>query len=204
MAQLIQLNKKESIKTIIDKNFTSISKKVDDIELKLKLMASEIQIDKILQRYDELSKNEMNIEQKVMFSNYLMTLFENANSILENMLRVKYEYSKKHNISYTINLYDTFNMNIDKVISTLELMKSDDIHDRVIGIDNFMSLAHTNSTLLPEIISLVNGVTVLHEEDDEKVDYYFDWRTKVDRNIVKILNEIHNRKGLTRFRYEDM
>ncbi len=207
MAKLITIDKgkDKSIKNVVDKSFDSISKKVGIIELKLQLMASEIQIDKILQDYDILSKDKMDVEEKYLFADYLFHIFNRANTILKYLLEIKYKYEKEHNLSYAIDFYDAFNVNKEKIINALELLQSSDIHDRVIGIDNFMSLSHTNSTLLPDLISVINGVTVLYEEaDDETIVYYFEWRTKVDKHIIEKLNEIRNRKGLSRFSYEDM
>lgn len=215
------MTKEESIEKVINNHFDTLEDKVDNIKeklvfekeydisdpnLKIKLQNAEIQINKILQTYDKLSKNELTLEEKYIFATYLVNIFNKANNILTNLLEIKSEYERKYDMYYTANLYNTFNINKEKIVDALELLQSSDIHNKVIGIDNFMSLAHTNSTLLPELISLINGVTVLHikEIDDEILDYYFDWRNKVDENIVKKLNEIRERKGLSRFKYENM
>jgi len=87
-------------------------------------------------------------------------------------------------------------------------MQSSNIHDKIIGIDNFMSLAHSNSALLPDLLAIINGVDYKYNRGyfitDEDIDKLFEWRNFVSNKIINKLNEIRNKKGLPRFRYEDM
>ena len=198
-----------SHKQFIEKSLNKIDDKltfmINNVELDLKLMNSEVQIDKILMIYDELSNNNLTFEEKYLFANYLINIFEQSNNILKKKLKIKNSYAIEHNLQYSTDIYDTFNINKETLTNSLELLKSSDINDKVIGIDIFMVLSHSNSTLLPELISILNGVTLLHEEvEDETQDYYFEWRKKVSNKIIKKLNEIRNQKGLSRFKYEDM
>jgi len=200
---------KRSHKQFIEKSLNKIDDKltsmINDVELELKLMNSEVQIDKILMIYEELSNNNLTFEEKYLFANYLINIFEQSNNILKKKLKIKYSSAMEHNLYYSTDIYDTFDINKETLTNSLELLKSSDINDKVIGIDIFMVLSHSNSTLLPELISILNGVTLLHEEvEDETQDYYFEWREKVSNKIIKKLNEIRNQKGLSKFKYENM
>lgn len=198
-----------SHKQIIEKSLNKIDDKltsmINNVELELKLMNSEVQIDKILMIYEELSNNNLTFEEKYLFANYLINIFEQSNNILKKKLKIKNSYAMEHNLQYSTDIYDTFNVNKETLTNSLELLKSSDINNKVIGIDIFMALSHSNSTLLPELISILNGVTLLHEDvEDETQDYYFEWREKISNKIIKKLNEIRTQKGLSRFKYEDM
>lgn len=190
---------KNSIEKVINKHFNTLEDKINNLsqsteneiysELKLKMKKSELQVDKILKCYDKLSKNELTLEEKYIFAITLINIFKNANN--------------------RYNIYQSFNVDKIKVNNAIELMISSDIHDKVIGIDNFIALSHSNSALLPDLIALINGITVLYEVsnskfEDEIIDYYFKWRENVSDKIVEKLNEIRNRKGLSRFKYEYM
>ncbi len=161
---------------------------IPDPNLKIKLQNAEIQTDKILQTYDKLSKNELSLEEKYRFATYLTNIYKKADRIG--------------------NIGNTFNVNKEKINDTIKLIQSSDIHDKVIGIDNFIALSHTSSTLLPDLLVIVNGVNYKYKIGycitDEDIDKLFEWRILVDKKIVDKLNEIRERKGLSRFKYEDM
>ena len=197
------MTKEESIKKVINKHFNPLEDKADNIKeklvfeeeydisdpnLKIKLQNAEIQINKILQNYDKLSKNELTLEEKYRFATYLTNIYKKVNKIG--------------------NIENTFNVNIEKLNASIELMQSSNIHDKIIGIDNFMSLAHSNSVLLPDLLAIINGVGYKYKRGyfitDEDIDKLFEWRNFVSDKIINKLNEIRNKKGLPRFRYEDM
>ena len=194
---------KHSIEKVFNEHFDPVEDKIDNIkekiifgaecdtpdpDLKIKLHNVEIQINKIIEDYDKLSRNGMSLEEKYKFATYLINIFKKADKIA--------------------SIGNIFNVNKEKIYDTIELMQSSNIHDKVIGIDNFMALSHTNSTLLPDLLAIVNGVCYKHNIGyyitDEDIDKFFDWRSLIDKKIIIKLNEIRKRKGLSRFRYEDM
>lgn len=194
---------KESMEKAIGKYFNPLEDRTNDIKeslifgaecdtpdtnLKIKLLNAEIQINKILQDYDKLSKNELTLEEKYRFATYLINIFKKADKIA--------------------NIKNTFNIDKEKIDDYIKLMQSSDIHNKVIGIDNFMALSHTNSTLLPDLLAIVNDVGYKYNVGyyliDEDIDKLFEWRSFVDDKIINKLNEIRTRKGLSKFRYEDM
>ncbi len=161
---------------------TSITKVDNVFDLSKKLEKSEFQINEILRKYDKLSRNEMDIEDKYLFANYLINIFNKANNVS------------------SVTIYDMgFGIDNKKLIEAVSLLLSYDIHDKVIGIDNFVSLSHESSILLIELIALVNSVVRL---DGVQEEIYLNWLYRVDNNVVKKLNEIRNRKGLEPFKYE--
>lgn len=193
---------KESMEKAINKYFSQLEDKTNDIEnfiygaecdipdpnLKIKLLNAEIQINKILQDYSKLSKNELTIEEIYRFATYLTNIFKKADKIA--------------------NIKVTFNVDKRTIDTSINLMQSSDIHDKVIGIDNFMVLTHTNSTLLPDFLAIVNGVGYKYNVGyyliDEDIDKLFEWRSSVSDKIINKLNEIRTQKGLSKFRYENI
>lgn len=201
----------ESINKIVNDRFNILRQKANKIselaELKLKLKNSEIQINNILKKYDKLSSDLMNIEEKYMFANYLINIFENANK--------KFDISKY------------FDVDDKKLETVIKLMKSDDIHDKVIGIDNFMSLSHTLEALIINIILIINNINYkfisdydiyqklgegdrYYEFDDvseiekEKVKYLYNYTEKISNNFIEKLNYFRNRKGLKNMKFETL
>lgn len=193
----------KSLKKSVNKHFKPLEDKTNDIKeslifgaecdipdpnLKIKLQNAEIQINKILQDYDNLSKNKLTTEEIYRFATYLTNIFKKTDKIG--------------------NIVNTFNVNKEKIDDTIKLIQSSDIHDIVIGIDNFMALSHTSSTLLPDLLAIINGAAYKHKTGyyltDEDIDILFEWRTSIDNKIVNKLNEIRHQKGLSRFKYEDM
>lgn len=194
---------KDFIEKVFDEQFKPLEDKIDNINekfifgtecdtpdpnLKTKLHNAEIQTNKILQDYDKLSKNELSYEEKYKFATYLINIFKKADKIA--------------------NIRNTFNVNKEKIDAAIKLIQSSNIQDKVIGIDNFMALAHSNSALLPDLLAIVNGVNYEYNRGyyitDEDIDELFEWRGVVSNKIINKLNEIRKRKGLSRFSYEDM
>ncbi len=194
---------KESIEKSLDKHFNVISQKIDNIKenlvfeaecdipdpnLKTKLYDAEIQINNILQTYDKLSKTELSLEEIYIFATYLINIYKKADR--------------------TGNIENTLNVDKEKIDNAIKLIQSHNIHNKIIGIDNFMALSHTNSTLLPDLLAIINGVNYKYKIgyciSDEDIDKLFDWRSLIDKKIIDKLNEIRKRKGLSRFKYEDM
>ena len=188
---------KNSLENIVNKEFDPIDKKIDDLnnklshnlsfdDIKIKLTNSETQINKILQTYDKLSKNELSIEEKYLFAQFLTNLYNKSSKLID------------------IDLH--FNINMDKIKDYIKQMKSSNIHEKVIGIDNFMSLAHTNNSFLIELVAINNSISNRGKQstNDDIYTNYLRWKIPFDTYIVDKLNEIRNRKGLSRFKYQEM
>ncbi len=155
------------------------------LKLEEKLLNTEKQINDIVKIYDNLSLGKLDFEEKWIFANILINLYELVD--------------KKANIIKTFNL----ELNEEPLLYSIELMKSSDIEDKTIGIDMFMSIAHTNEHILPDLVAISNNVDyeygkgyALNDYDD--IEIFFDWRSKIGDKIVKKLNEIRNRKGLSK------
>ena len=199
----------EETRKSIDKSFKPISERVDELNLKLSLRNVKLQIDDILQRYDKFSKNEMDTEEKIMFANYLINIYNSANKLC--------------NVSICFDIDDK------KVESTINLMKSSNIHNKVIGIDNFMALSHTLNALLVSLVLIINNIdykfgvdyelywklsNFRHKLEDTPMDIYYEYddqsefekknveyayyyiQNEITHSFLNRLDYIRERKGL--------
>lgn len=189
---------KSNYEKIVDKHFIPLEDKINKLshseflnritfDTTPKLEKAEIQIFNTIKKYDNLQR--MSIEEKYQFAQYLLNLYNKVNNI--------------------IDIKRNFTIDKTSVDITIELLQSPDIHNKVIGIDNFMSLAHTNSTLLPELFAIIYDVKNRYNPTDDEYDeqdfkLYLKWLIKIDKKIVIELNHIRNRKGLSRIRYKEM
>ncbi len=188
---------KKSIESIFNKSFDPISQKITDLENKLNektktnrlidknmnaiLSNIEIQVNKILQTYNKLSRNELSFEKKYQFAQYLINLYNNANRI--------------------VKVKEISGIDDNRIDISIKLMKSSDIHDKVIGIDNFISLAHTTGTLLTDLLAINNNFYLTNydditEEEQPAADKFVIWRKKLNISVIDKLNKIRNRRGL--------
>lgn len=150
--------------------------------LKLKLDKAEININNIIELYDMLSKGELSLEDKYIFSYHLINLYNKADRIA--------------------NIKETFHVEDLVLDYTLGLMKSSDLHEIVIGIDNFMAFSHMTSLLIVDLVALDIGVPYIHNDgynlNEEEMDIFYRWRSFVSDKIKNKLDEIRNRAGLKR------
>ena len=151
-------------------------------DLKLKLDKAEININNIIGLYDMLSKGELSLEDKYIFSYHLINLYNKSDRIA--------------------NIKGTFHVDDSILDYTLGLMKSGDIHDIVIGIDNFMAISHMTSLLIIDLVALDIGVPYIRNDgynlNEEEMDIFYRWRSFVSDEIKKKLDDIRNRVGLKR------
>ncbi len=188
---------KEKIESVINKEISKLEDKVAVLENKLNrvtkanrlidknmdaiLANTIVQVNKVLQTYDELSRNKLSFEEKYQFAQYLINLYNKANRIVE--------------VKRISGIDDS------RIDDSIELMKSSDLHDKVIGIDNFISLAHTTGTLLIDLLAINNNFYLTNydditEEEQSAADKFVLWRKKLNVSVIDKLNKIRNRKGL--------
>ncbi len=144
--------------------------KTSDITLRMRNIES--QTDKILQNYDKLSQNKLDFEEKIIFANNLLNLY-NKNKKQVNHLDVPEE----------------------SLQNTIQLLSSNNIHDKTIGIDNFMGLAHYNDLLLLSLLHAEADKDFINISDEE-LDDEWKWKTQLSSKIITRLNEIRHRQGL--------
>ena len=85
-------------------------------------------------------------------------------------------------------------------------MQSEDIHDKIIGIDMFIAMGHQNSNLILDILLINNRIRYewMKEVDDEKtlitnttfdkiVDMYETFLSSGIDNITKTLDNLRNK-----------
>ncbi len=142
---------------------------------------------KLIKRYDDLSLNKLSYEEKIIFSNHLLSLYQKAKKVMNS---------------------DVLHTDVDStsLMTAIEMMKSSDIHDKVIGIDLIFSLTHQGSHFLYDILCNSNGLDFVNA-------YLNATRQTVDikdiREIDKVLNEIflnkleeiRNRRGFIKLKY---
>ncbi len=181
---------KKSIKSLVNKSFDPISQKIDnlitnktqkevnvlELEIEQKFRNAELQLNNIINTYNKISKNELSYEDIYIFSYKLLNLYNKANKIYN--IREIFDIPKK-SLDYSI-----------------ELMKNDNIHDKTIGIDMFIGIAHSETVLLIILITLNAGINIFLIRNIESEDKYFNWQDKISNDIIDKLNEIRNRKEL--------
>lgn len=207
---------KKSIEKIINKHFNSLENKINklnknapfivyteplketedlsesktnrliDKNMNAILSNIEIQVNSILQTYDKLSRNELSLEEIYQFAQYLVNIYNKAN--------------------ITVKIIGSFGINYDKIEKSIKLMKINDTHDKVIGIDNFISLSHTNSALLIDLVAINNNFYLTNydditEEEQHSADKFIIWRNKLNESVIHKLNKIRNRRELPLFKY---
>jgi len=142
---------------------------------------AELQIKKIMDDYDKLSNGKMSWEETKLFSNYLINSY--------NIVKSKSE-----------KLGDEDDNNAPHLITIkpyIDLMKSNDIHEVKIGIDNFISYSHMNAEFLADLILTKNGLwyelqnfQINTSEELSKTDKYYFLENNYDHSNIQVIHFI--------------
>jgi len=142
---------------------------------------AEFQLNKIMNDYDKLSTGKMSWEESKLFANYLINLY--------NIVKNKSEKLGDENDSYAPHLII--------IKPYVDLMKSDNISDIVIGIDNFISYSHMNSEFLADLILTKNGLWYELENfqinisnELSKIDKYYFLDDDYDHSNIQVIHFI--------------
>ncbi len=142
---------------------------------------TELQIKKIMNDYIKLSTEKMSWEESKTFANYLINLYEIVKSKSE-----KLGDENDNNAPHLIIIKPY-----------IDLMKSDDIHDVVIGIDNFISYSHMNAEFLADLILTKNGLfyelanfQINTSEELSKTDKYYFLENDYDHSNIQVIHFI--------------
>jgi len=178
----------QTIKDLVNQKFDPISQKIDNLQIpnksiekineeflndiKLKFNKCYVQLDYILKEYEKFATDKLSHEENIMFSNYLVNLTYKASKIIHSNKEIlltfgfDFENDEYYN-TYGITQFP-FDISMKTLIASVELMKSDNFHDKRIGIDNFIGLSHYNSHLILDILSINNRI-------------YFEWLYEADK-----------------------
>lgn len=129
----------------------------------------------IVNNYDKLTTNEMEDVDVILFSEYLVQLYQKDNKAKDSVtqiIEISHPYLK----------------------DSLKKLKSKNVKNKIIGIDMFMSVCHSNPFIIDLVLSNLKYLYLTSTDLADDINLVI---IDIELEVIRRLNEIRNRKGLS-------